>query len=120
MRLIPVGGSSSRLSAGDRFRLADRGASPGGAGGRVSVPAPLLVPALIAVAFLVLPLAGLIWHAPWGRLGPALAGADAVQALTLSLWTATVSTGICLVIGVPLAWLLARARFPAGGCCARW
>jgi molybdate transport system permease protein len=111
MRLMSMGGTSSRLSARDRARLVNRGASPAGAG-RLSVPAPLLVPAVIAVAFLVLPLAGLVWHAPWGRLGPALAGADAVQALTLSLWTATVATGLCIVIGVPLAWVLARARFP--------
>ncbi len=101
-----------RLSPRERARLTGRGASPATAGGRLSVPAPLLVPAVIAVAFLVLPLAGLVRHAPWGRLGPALASADAVQALTLSLWTATVSTGACIVIGVPLAWVLARARFP--------
>jgi molybdate transport system permease protein len=71
-----------------------------------------VAPALIAVAFLVLPLAGLVVRAPWGRLIPVLSGADATQALVLSLWTATVSTGIALVIGVPLAWILARVSFP--------
>jgi molybdate transport system permease protein len=76
------------------------------------VPVPLLVPALIAVAFLVLPLAGLIIRAPWGHLGTALSGSDATQALVLSLWTATTSTGISLVVGVPLAWVLARTSFP--------
>ena len=69
------------------------------------MPVPLLVPALIAVAFLVLPLVGLLIRAPWGRLGAALSGADATQALVLSLWTASVSTAISLVIGVPLAWV---------------
>jgi molybdate transport system permease protein len=72
----------------------------------------LLAPALIAVAFLVLPLAGLLIRAPWGRLGAALSGSDATQALVLSLWTASVSTAISLVIGVPLAWVLARTSFP--------
>jgi molybdate transport system permease protein len=76
------------------------------------VPAPLLAPALIAVAFLVLPLAGLMIRAPWGHLGAALSGSDATQALVLSLWTSTVTTGISLVIGVPLAWVLARSSFP--------
>ena len=76
------------------------------------MPAPLLVPAVIAVAFLVLPLAGLVVRAPWGHLGSVLSGADAVQALVLSLWTATVATGVCLVLGVPLAWVLARTAFP--------
>jgi molybdate transport system permease protein len=72
----------------------------------------LLAPALIAVAFLLLPLAGLLIRAPWGHLGAALSGSDATQALVLSLWTATVTTGISLVIGVPLAWVLARSSFP--------
>jgi molybdate transport system permease protein len=76
------------------------------------VPGPLLIPAVIAVAFLVLPLAGLVIRAPWGRIGAALSGADAVQALVLSLWTATVATGVCVLIGVPLAWVLARTTFP--------
>ena len=76
------------------------------------MPVPLLVPAVVGIAFLILPLAGLLVRAPWGRLGPALSGADAVQALVLSLWTATVTTGVCMVIGVPLAWVLARTSFP--------
>jgi molybdate transport system permease protein len=70
------------------------------------------VPGLVAVAFLVLPLIGLIIRAPWGHLGRVLAGSDALQALELSLWTATLSTAVALVIGVPLAWLLARTVFP--------
>ncbi|MBV9450034.1 MAG: molybdate ABC transporter permease subunit [Streptosporangiaceae bacterium] len=95
------------MSARDRVRRADRGGrSPR------SVPGPLLVPALVAVAFLVLPLVGLVIRAPWRRLGPVLSGSDAVQALWLSLWTATVTTGISLVLGVPLAWVLARTSFP--------
>jgi molybdate transport system permease protein len=96
----------SRLTARDRARRVSRG------GGPRSVPAPLLAPALIAVAFLVLPLAGLVIRAPWGRLGSVLSGSDATQALQLSLWTATTATVISLIIGVPLAWLLARVSFP--------
>src|SRR6516225_4922393 len=96
----------SRLTAQKRARRAARG------GASRSVPAPLLAPALIAVAFLLLPLAGLLIRAPWGHMAAALSGSDATQALTLSLWTASVSTGISLVIGVPLAWVLARTTFP--------
>ncbi|HSR85826.1 MAG TPA: ABC transporter permease [Streptosporangiaceae bacterium] len=76
------------------------------------MPAPLLAPALVAVAFLVLPLIGLLIRAPWGQLARALSGPDATHALVLSLWTASASTAISLIIGVPLAWLLARTRFP--------
>jgi len=72
----------------------------------------LLAPALVGGDFLVLPLAGLVIRAPWGRLGSVLSGSDATQALQLSLWTATAATAISLIIGVPLAWLLARGSFP--------
>jgi molybdate transport system permease protein len=67
---------------------------------------------MVAVAFLVLPLAGLIVRAPWGNVWSILRGSNASQALQLSLWTSTVATGISLVIGVPLAWVLARTDFP--------
>jgi molybdate transport system permease protein len=100
-------GAPSHLTARDRERYAARDG-----GGLRSVPVPLLGPALVAVAFLVLPLAGLVVRAPWGRLGSVLSGSDALQALSLSLWTASVATGIAVVIGVPMAWVLARSSFP--------
>ena len=81
----------SRLTPQERARRAARG------GASRSVPAPLLAPALVAVAFLLLPLAGLLIRAPWGHMAAALSGSDATQALTLSLWTASVSTGVSLV-----------------------
>ena len=96
----------SHLTARERARRAARG------GASRPAPAPLLAPALVAVAFLVLPLAGLLIRAPWSSLGAALTGSDATQALVLSLWTASASTVISLVIGVPLAWVLARGGFP--------
>jgi molybdate transport system permease protein len=101
---VDILGTPPRLTRRDRARRAGRGSR--------SVPAPLLVPAVIGVAFLVLPLIGLVVRAPWSKLGPVLSGSDAVQALWLSVWTATVSTGVSLVVGVPLAWVLARTRFP--------
>jgi molybdate transport system permease protein len=80
--------------------------------GSRSVPVPLLAPALISVAFLVLPLVGLILRAPWGTCGPSCGARNASQALRLSLWTSQSRTGVSLVIGVPLAWVLARTDFP--------
>jgi molybdate transport system permease protein len=74
------------------------------------VPAPLLVPALVAVAFLVLPLAGLVLRAPWSQLWPQLSSPAVGQALRLSLVSATLATLVSLVLGVPLAWVLARGR----------
>ena len=68
----------------------------------------------------MLPLAGLLIRAPWRNLAAALSGSDATQALVLSLWTASVATAISLLIGVPLAWVLARGSFPGSGFFARW
>ena len=84
------------------------------------MPVPLLAPALVAVAFLVVPLAGLVFRAPWGDAWSILRGSDAAQALQLSLWTSTVATAISLLVGVPLAWVLARTDFPGFVCCAPW
>ena len=72
------------------------------------VPLLLAVPAAVALLFLVLPLLGLVIRAPWAEAGAVLTGAGALQALKLSMITATVSVIIVLLIGVPLAWLLAR------------
>ena len=75
-------------------------------------PWVLLVPALFALAFLVLPVAGLLARAPWSTLGTRLGRPEVLDALRLSIVCATLATAICLVVGVPLAWVLARVSFP--------
>nr|WP_307848749.1 molybdate ABC transporter permease subunit [Microbispora oryzae] len=75
-------------------------------------PWPLVVPALAGLAFLVLPLAGLLVRAPWSTLPRQLAEPQVLEALRLSLVTATIATAVCLLLGVPLAWLLARTALP--------
>jgi len=76
------------------------------------IPVALAVPAALGLAFLVLPLAGLLVRAPWSTLPQRLTEPAVRSALALSLQTATLATALCLVLGVPLAWLLARAEFP--------
>ncbi|MEV0403698.1 ABC transporter permease [Actinoallomurus sp. NPDC050550] len=75
-------------------------------------PWVLVLPALLGLAFLVLPLAGLLVRAPWSTLGTRLARPEILDALRLSLVTATLATLLCLLVGVPLAWVLARVDFP--------
>ena len=82
---------------------------------RSPVPLPLLLPALLGMAFLVLPLAGLLIRTPWSELPHQLTSPGVWQALRLSLIAATCATAVCLVLGVPLAWLLARTEFPGRG-----
>ncbi|NUP53641.1 MAG: molybdate ABC transporter permease subunit [Catenulispora sp.] len=79
---------------------------------RAGVPIGLLLPALIGLAFLVLPLAGLLIRTPWSTLLTRLGAPGILDALRLSLLSATLATALCLVFGVPLAWLLARVDFP--------
>jgi molybdate transport system permease protein len=79
---------------------------------RSGAPAVLILPALLAVTLLVLPLAGLLLRAPWSALPQRLAAPEVVAALRLSLFAATVATLLCVLLGVPLAWLLARLDFP--------
>jgi molybdate transport system permease protein len=98
----------------DEQDAAARGRPAGPPRGRRTqrVPVPLLLPALAGLAFLVLPLAGLVIRAPWTTLWQQLTEPGALTALRLSLQTATIATGVCLILGVPLAWLLARVEFP--------
>ena len=78
-------------------------------------PYALFVAAAIGAAFLLLPLVGLVVRTPWRHL-PSLLGQHSVRlALRLSLETATAATVCCVVLGVPVAWLLARMRFRGRG-----
>ncbi|MER7418382.1 ABC transporter permease [Micromonospora peucetia] len=76
------------------------------------VPVALLLPALLGLVFLVLPLVGLLARTPWADLPQRLTAPGVLTALRLSLLTATLATLLCLLLGVPLAWLLARVEFP--------
>lgn len=76
------------------------------------LPLVLVLPAALGMAFLVLPLAGLLIRAPWTTLPERLTEPGVLTALRLSLLTATIATLMCLALGVPLAWLLARIDFP--------
>ncbi len=77
----------------------------------IGLPLVLLVPAGLGLAFLVLPLGALLVRAPWSTLPSELFSPEVGTALRLSLVTASLATVVCLVLGVPLAWVLARATF---------
>jgi molybdate transport system permease protein len=76
------------------------------------VPPLLAAPAAIGFCFLLVPLLALLVRAPWRGLPGLLADPTALTALRLSLECATAATAASIVLGVPLAWVLARARFP--------
>jgi molybdate transport system permease protein len=98
------------MTGGTAARAEPPPRTSGAVSGRV--PAVLILPALAGLGFLVLPVIGLLVRAPWSTLGTRLGEPQVRDALRLSLITATAATAICLVLGVPLAWLLARVGFP--------
>ncbi|WP_028662550.1 ABC transporter permease [Saccharomonospora iraqiensis] len=76
------------------------------------MPRVLWVPAGAALALVVLPVVGLLTRTDLAGLPALLTRPAALNALRLSLVTATLSTGACVLLGVPLAVVLARTRGP--------
>lgn len=77
-----------------------------------ALPAAMVALAVLAVALLVLPLAGLVLRAPWGRAVELLAQPAVRDALRLSIVCSLGALALATVLGVPLAWVLARRQFP--------
>jgi len=78
-------------------------------------PALLVVPAVLAAAFLILPLLALVFDTPWSELWRLLGTSEVRDALRISALTSLATVGLCLLVGTPLAWLLARVDFPGRG-----
>ncbi|RJN33219.1 ABC transporter permease [Nesterenkonia natronophila] len=74
-------------------------------------PRWVLLPALLGTLLILLPVTAVLTRLEWVELPVLLTSAAAVDALTLSVWTALAATFTCLLLGVPLALLLANARF---------
>jgi molybdate transport system permease protein len=102
-----------------RWPLRNRADSSGRATGsparrRVAtgLPAPLWIPAVLALTIVVLPILGLFTRIDIRRLPSLLTSSAAWHAFELSVRTATISTLLCLVLGGPLAVVLARSSSP--------
>ena len=78
---------------------------------------PLVVVAVAAlgVAFFALPLIGLLRRASWSTFVADLTTPEALDALRLSLVCSLGATVLSVVLGLPLAWTLARVPFPGKG-----
>lgn len=77
------------------------------------MPRWVVVPAVLGLCLVALPLVGLVARVEWTDFVSLVTTDASRSALWLSLRTATASTALCLLLGVPLALLLARSR-------ARW
>jgi molybdate transport system permease protein len=71
-----------------------------------------ILPSLVLIALIGLPLLALIWRSAGRDFFTYMLSANALDALKLSLLTSIISVGLILVIGTPLAYLLAHWKFP--------
>jgi len=78
---------------------------------RTRPPAGVALLAGAGVAFVLLPVVALFQRAPWSELADLLGDDVVADALRLSLLTATAAAALSVLLGVPLAWVLARVDF---------
>ncbi|MCA0297001.1 MAG: ABC transporter permease [Actinobacteria bacterium] len=76
------------------------------------LPRWVFVPAALGMVFVVLPLFALTTRLDWSRFGELVTSESSLAALRLSLQTSLASTALCLLLGVPMALVLARRDFP--------
>ena len=84
------------------------------AGGLIQVGLPtwIYLPAIAGGLFVIVPLVAILLKIDWPHFIPLITSESSRAALLLSLKTATASTVVCVLIGVPMALVLARGRFP--------
>ena len=89
-----------------------RVSNPGAGDLPPAIPRWVWLPAAIGALLMVLPLVAMASRVEWSRFGSLVTSDSAQAALALSLRTSAVSTVACLLLGVPMALVLARGRFP--------
>jgi molybdate transport system permease protein len=81
----------------------------------VGLPTWVFVPAALGAALVLLPLVGMVSRVEWGSFLELVTSDSALTALWLSLRTSFAATALCLVLGVPMALVLARTEFRGQG-----
>lgn len=74
----------------------------------MTTPRWVVLPAALGMLLVALPLTGLLSRVPWPGLWELLTSQSSLAALQLSILTASVSTVFCIVLGTPMALILAR------------
>lgn len=78
---------------------------------RPEIPPLFIVFAVVGGAFFVVPVGALVLRVPWSRLGSLLASEAAADALRVSVTTSLAATAVACLLGLPLAYVLARVEF---------
>ncbi|MSX49073.1 MAG: molybdate ABC transporter permease subunit, partial [Actinobacteria bacterium] len=66
--------------------------------------------ATFASFLLIAPMIALLAKVPWGSFFDRLTQENSLSAIQLSLWSSVLAAGISVILGVPLAWVLARGN----------
>lgn len=75
------------------------------------IPGWVYVPAAAGALFIVLPLVAMASRVEWSQFWSLITSDSSRAALMLSLRTSTLSTLLCVLLGVPMALVLARTAF---------
>ncbi|MDP9695608.1 UNVERIFIED_ORG: molybdate transport system permease protein [Arthrobacter globiformis] len=102
--MTPVSAPRSKARTATRTNRRDTGYT--------GVPPWVFALAAAGALFVLLPLAAMVVRVNWGQFIPLITSESSLTALGLSLRTSAASTVLCIVLGVPLALVLARASFP--------
>jgi molybdate transport system permease protein len=73
------------------------------------LPRWIYIPAAVGALFVVIPLVAVAARVDWPNFWSLITSQSSLTALTLSLKTAAASTVLCLLLGVPMALVLARS-----------
>lgn len=77
-----------------------------------AIPRWVFVVAAIGAAFVLLPIVAMTTRVDWAHFFPLITSPSSLDALLLSLRTSVAATVVCVVLGVPMALVLARTSFP--------
>ncbi len=77
-----------------------------------ALPRWIIVVASVGAAFVLLPLVAMATRVNWSGFVTLVTSESSVAALLLSLRTSTAATAFCILLGVPMALVLARIEFP--------
>lgn len=66
--------------------------------------------AVLGGLVLILPIIALFTKVPWSSLFSRLTEPNSLSAIRLSIWSSVLATILCVIFGVPLAWVLAKGN----------
>ena len=80
-------------------------------GRTVGLPGWIFLPAVLGAAFVLLPLVAIVTKVDWANFADLITSESSKEALLLSLRTSAATTVLCVLLGVPMAMVLARTSF---------